>query len=508
MHYFIAGSAPLARGRLLCGALTGATPATERAKITRFDSFDGLLETAGRVLTIERHGRRHIANLRRAGGERLDWTGELQRVPRFAADFPTAGLRTLLGRMLGPRALLPGVSFTFERERYGLTAPNGKLLAELLLERYASPRLTRHHGGDLVLLRLRGLRGYEKERDTLAAHLAREPDVEPLVVDLAVFLAEAAGGAPHPYVAKPAVTLEPTRPAAAGAAEVLAANFAVMRANEWGIRAGVDVEFLHDFRVAMRRMRSVFMDFRNEFPPGEVAHFRTEFGWLNAVTGRPRDLDVMLDVMPAELAAAGIAAPIAGAIATRLADLRATAHAELLRELGGARYRRFVADWRRLLKRAAAASGGKPLAKRAAQAITKRHRRIVEHPWRNDGSCTLESLHELRKECKKLRYLVESFQSIYAPKTIRRAVATLKGLQSAMGEAFDLHVQRTLLGELAGAAPGDPECAMLADALTALDARLAGAEQRRLGTAAGALEDFRAASERRVYRELLRATSS
>lgn len=508
VHYLITGSAPLARGKLLCTALGGGTPRAEHVRATGLDTFDGRLRAAGRILSLERRGRHHVLTLRRAGSERLDFTGEVPRPPRFAADFPTAGLAKLAGRLLGPRALLPAASFDIERLCYGLHAPNGKLLTEILLERIDGPRLRRHYGSAMVVLRLRALRGYEAARDALADHLAHEPDLEPLPVDLAVFVAEAAGGAPHRYVTKPSVTLAPDCAAAAGAAAVLKANFAVMRANEWGIRADVDPEFLHDFRVAMRRMRSVFMDFRREFAPEDVDRFRAEFGWLNRVTGRPRDLDVMRAVLPERLAAAGIDAPLAAEIMARLEPLREAARAELLGALGGERYRGFAAAWGRLLGRAARTrSGAPPLAKRAARAIAKRHRRIIEHPWRPAAAGALDSMHALRKECKKLRYLLESFQSLYAPRAVKRAVGTLKTLQSAMGEAFDLHVQRALIAEIRPVAPGDPECAMLGEALIALDAAFAAAQARWIEAAAAALDDFRAASDRRLYRDLLRSTT-
>ena len=63
-------------------------------------------------------------------------------------------------------------------------------------------------------------------------------------------------------------------------------------ANLDGTIADIDTEFLHDFRVAVRRSRAVQRELRGVFPPEELARFRTEFRWLQQVTGDARDLDV------------------------------------------------------------------------------------------------------------------------------------------------------------------------------------------------------------------------
>jgi CHAD domain-containing protein len=54
-----------------------------------------------------------------------------------------------------------------------------------------------------------------------------------------------------------------------------------------------------------------------------------------------------------------------------------------------------------------------------------------------------ESLHELRKRCKELRYLVEMFGSLYDPAQRWQAVRELKALQDCLGAFQDAEVQRT-----------------------------------------------------------------
>jgi CHAD domain-containing protein len=52
-----------------------------------------------------------------------------------------------------------------------------------------------------------------------------------------------------------------------------------------------------------------------------------------------------------------------------------------------------------------------------------------------------EQLHDLRKTCKKLRYLMEFFQQLYPDEQIKGLVKDLKGLQEVLGDFQDYEVQ-------------------------------------------------------------------
>ena len=54
-------------------------------------------------------------------------------------------------------------------------------------------------------------------------------------------------------------------------------------------------------------------------------------------------------------------------------------------------------------------------------------------------------LHKLRIECKKLRYLLEFFSSLFAQKEINYLIKQLKILQDNLGDLNDLSVQQDTL---------------------------------------------------------------
>ena len=60
-----------------------------------------------------------------------------------------------------------------------------------------------------------------------------------------------------------------------------------------------------------------------------------------------------------------------------------------------------------------------------------------------------EALHELRKNCKKLRYLIEFYRSIYSEKDVKPAIKALKILLDNLGLFQDLEVQANKLREFA-----------------------------------------------------------
>lgn len=67
-----------------------------------------------------------------------------------------------------------------------------------------------------------------------------------------------------------------------------------MKNNLPGTLWGKDIEFLHDFRVACRRSRSILSQLKSAFPESAIKPFLEDFAWLSRLTSAVRDLDVFL----------------------------------------------------------------------------------------------------------------------------------------------------------------------------------------------------------------------
>jgi CHAD domain-containing protein len=77
----------------------------------------------------------------------------------------------------------------------------------------------------------------------------------------------------------------------------------------------------------------------------------------------------------------------------------------------------------------------------ADRGIAKLYRKVLRQGTAIDADTPAEYLHELRKECKKLRYLMEFFQSLYSKPEIRRLIKLVKIILDNLGEFQDLEVQ-------------------------------------------------------------------
>ena len=237
-----------------------------------------------------------------------------------------------------------------------------------------------------------------------------------------------------------------------------------MRDNEPGLRQNLDSEFLHDFRVAVRRTRSALSQIKGVFPPEVVEHFKTEFSWLGQVTGPTRDLDVYQLKMPAYRAS------LPEHMRSDLDPLeefldrhQRIEHGDLVQLLDSDRYRSLIDDWQDFLDQPAPQGSEQPesattILDLASRRIWRSARRVLKKGGAIQPDSPAEALHRLRIECKKLRYLLEFFRSLYPDKELDTLIDSLKTLQDNLGDFNDFEVQqealksyaRTMLAEKLG----------------------------------------------------------
>lgn len=228
-----------------------------------------------------------------------------------------------------------------------------------------------------------------------------------------------------------------------------------MVTHEDGVRRGLRMECLHRFRVSVRRTRSLLSQLDEVFSPDAAARYRREFKWLASVTGAARDLDVHLlkmDEYHARLPAdtADHLAPLD----ELLRHHRGVEGRRLSKALGSKRYGKLVEDWRRFLHGDIAGDSPPAHARRSvvdvARATIWRAYRLVRRHGRNiDADSSAEALHELRLDCKKLRYLLEFFCDLFDQDDIAPLLKSLKRLQSNLGALNDLEVQQRTLQQFA-----------------------------------------------------------
>jgi len=435
-------------------------PRAHSAQQEFYDSFDWRLYEADLVLIGERtadHFKLHLRSLKSG----LDIVAVTTAgPPGFARELPRGVLRDRLTPLLGERRLLPIVALERKTRTIGVLDDEEKIVANVEIERdgVITGKQTRPTAlGERVLLA--PMRGYPEPLNRLRNLIERHLGLVRLngtVLDEALAVT---GRRPLDYSSKPRIVLSREMSAGAAARRIFSALLAIIEANEDGARRDLDVEFLHDLRVAVRRTRSLLNQWKKILPP-ECAQFRQEFAWLGEVTGPARDLDVQLHDLAdyaalLEIDLRGDLRPLREAIYSR----RESERRRLLEALASPRYLRLKQGWRALIE----ASDGeawntetmqRPVASVANATIRRRHLKVCKL----GGGLTLDSpdaqFHELRKQCKKLRYLLEFFAELYPRGEIKPLVKSLRRLQDNLGAYQDLSVQIAALPYYAGRMSG------------------------------------------------------
>ncbi|MGE5597729.1 MAG: CHAD domain-containing protein [Hyphomicrobiales bacterium] len=230
---------------------------------------------------------------------------------------------------------------------------------------------------------------------------------------------------------------------------VLRKHFAAFLANEAGSRLGEDIEALHDMRVGARRLRAAMQTFR-PYLPARIERYRFELGWVAGALGDVRDLDVQLERLE-EWRAAGDDPQALDAIERLLRERRERARRRMLAVLNSRRYERLVERFAAVLQRGAPrsfAAGREPILVAAPGLLQRRYRRVRKRGDAIGRSAPADAYHQLRIDCKKLRYALEFVGPVYGKPALEFS-ARVTALQDLLGLHQDAYVAVDALWALA-----------------------------------------------------------
>lgn len=380
----------------------------------------------------------------------------IDRIPRFSRDIVHRICRRILDDLLDVRALMPVVAVAVRSRQFNILNKENKTVAVVRMESHAlaGGMDKAFHTGRLIVSPVKGYRKIFMQLRRYISGQLRLPYEQIALLDE---ILAAIGKAPDSSVYASVCRLDDSLNAWEAARILLRHLFRVIRTNESGLRDAVDTEFLHDYRVAVRRTRSLLSQIKYIFPARRLAYFKREFYWLGQITGPVRDLDVYLLTFDAYRQA------LPRAMQEHITPFhvflerhRKIEHARLCRKLESKRYQQLIKEWREMLDSENVQScviwpqsvapletinANKPIRQVAGKRITKLYKRILQEGNSITPESRDEELHELRKTCKKFRYLVEFFHDFYPENVVRDLLKTLKQLQDHLGEFQDLYVQ-------------------------------------------------------------------
>lgn len=502
-----------ALARLLDGESRCAIGQTTRFSIRFHDSFDWRLHQSG--LRLQQFGTPQggLLRLRSADDARTLASTPFDGDPAWPGDLPPGDLRDQVAKPLAMRVLLPIASVDGVATDLCVLNDDGKTVARIqFLEMQCRSPAVREARALWPRVRLTPVRGYEDVIQDLARRFEGEmecPEAPACVFDEVI---TAVGREPGDYSSKLDVPLRPDEPAVDATRKVLRTLLDTLERNIPGARADLDSEFLHDLRVATRRTRSALSQVKRVLPDAVVEEFKARFAWLGQITGPVRDLDVFLLELPHYRASLPDA--MAGdldALEARLRAAHKTEQAKLKRKLGSREMRDLLSRWHAVLEAEHPRGepgqfAGLPIDHVASMRIWRMYKRVLKagRAVRVDGPA--EEMHELRKDCKKLRYLIEFFRGLYPAEELKGLIRALKDLLDDLGEFQDLEVQADKLRDFAGAFdPKDPATLPTVMAIGALVADLLRRQQAAHERFAACFAAFDSAENRRRYSRLFKA---
>ncbi|MQY43197.1 CHAD domain-containing protein [Epibacterium sp. SM1969] len=298
----------------------------------------------------------------------------------------------------------------------------------------------------VTLLTVNAMRGYKKSAKHLHKTLQNRGAVP---ADLAEVTDALFPDLDH-YVAKPKLSFAPSTTAFDAANQIVRAYLAVARQNEPGVIADFDTEFLHEYRIAMRKIRSVLSLFKGVYEDAVTAELKQRFSGLMASTGPLRDLDVYLlerelyfDMLPDKLHE-GLRLMFEAFEADRSAALTS-----LTNRLQSVEYKRDMAELQCMFDTPDALlqgeHGDESVADYAKRLIWKRYKKVCKTAREIDDATPDAQVHELRISCKKLRYLIEFFKPEFDAADIKVILKPLKRMQENLGLFNDYSVQQESL---------------------------------------------------------------
>lgn len=251
----------------------------------------------------------------------------------------------------------------------------------------------------------------------------------------------------------------PSEPTVADVARrYLARESARLKDHDCGVRLH-EHDAIHQMRVAARRLRSVLSSYRDLLPGDLSATLRTELKALADSLGQARDSEVMLarlirllDEQPDD----AVLGPVRERITTTLQQRYDEGHAAALQFMTSARYYALLDALDDLVMEVEPTASGH---RRASEALIdffdrdwKRLRRAVHHSDSlSDRDEYEESLHEVRKAAKRLRYGMESIADVLG-KDARRVARSASAITEILGDHNDSVITSQVISELAGEA--------------------------------------------------------
>ncbi|MCF7791476.1 MAG: CHAD domain-containing protein [Victivallales bacterium] len=366
----------------------------------------------------------------------------------------------VLKPLVGIRSLLPAVEIYFNETPLLFLNDDRKIVVRGKLKEFSISDPNEVNSKLYRLIELLPLRGYGEAGKTAENILLKNLPGRRIKNNelLKVFFSSSRYVSLN-YTSKPVFNLQPQMNAFETVILILKGLLSVIKANENGIIGDFDTEFLHDYRVAIRKTRSVAGQLKKVFNTEQLKGHTDNLKKIAAATNNLRDMDVYLlsekeyqKMLPPNLHEELI---------VFFEDVKKKRKKEkklVTDMLLSEDYQKRMDSWSSFLYSNKTVLKGDEADSRiinvAKKYIYKRYQKIIKRGCNISNTSNDEEFHQIRINCKKLRYLLELFSSLFPENEISSAIKQLKKMQDTLGNFNDMCMQQEHLNEYLYSIPG------------------------------------------------------
>jgi len=419
-----------------------------------YDTADLSLRRRGIALRLRRKGHDWLQTVKLAGSSAAGLSSRPEWETPYTGNFDFSAIdvpavRDWLQRPKLLTRIIPICETRFRRITWKMPAARGAVM--LTLDRGWIIANGRREAVSEVELELAGAPVHAIFK--LATQLAERVALTPSVLSKAERGYRLHIGAPPvPFKAEVAA-LSAAMPPFAAFLRIALSCLEHLQQNHAGALSSDDPEYIHQMRVATRRLRAALRLFAPALPEHLSESLRAPLSALTKELGRARDLDVLLTEIANPVLSALPNEPRLLALASDITNRRYTARAQAITLLA-------APDYGRMLLTALESLHATPATEAPMIALlsfaAERLRRLRKKLRRLAVAASIDdpaSLHALRIGVKRLRYALEFFSPLTPEPASRRVLKQLTAVQETLGQLNDLTNAGALLMDCAGDDP-------------------------------------------------------
>ncbi len=223
-----------------------------------------------------------------------------------------------------------------------------------------------------------------------------------------------------------------------------------IKSNENGVKEGINIESLHDYRVALRKTKTMLK--YTTLNQNRVEYFKAKFSYIAKLTNEARDLDIFIENMKEYQSELNeFVRDDINLLIKILKEKRVNEQEILTQYLNSQIYIETLYEWENFLNEIEVANIS--ILEVIREKLYKVFDKVIKKAKKITKNSTAKELHNLRIRFKKFKYLLEFFAPLLEKDENKILISEIlklsKEVQNSLGAFQDFEVQKLSLKKYA-----------------------------------------------------------